>query len=223
MYQSDVFVKDAFYAVIWTQSVKNPHMDFERRFFAAFYKKGFIFSVNQRRPTYAFTKEPVTTIYLRESEPLPNHIFKLMVELLPFAENAFLKFFYVYQIIEYLMFSTFKVKYEEIKSGLNAVPDMSVTALRDYLRRFSDAAKEDTRINILLNAKSSETEMMANAILDAIGVDKVGFSFADSVYKVRNLVFHDFTSVQGCEQEIDALSESLIRYLVARYIGWKEV
>jgi hypothetical protein len=212
----EVFISDFFYAVFQKSKLTVPVRDFDSHFFPSLLANGLILTRDKVKPLPILSSPPVYSgeIKLRPSRRHPDYIYQIVIGLLPYTDNSFLRFFYLYQVIEHLMSEGFKQKYTEVKAKLDSETNMSVTTLRDFLKKLDSSTKEDARIRVVLQPACSITQLCAEQILDALVIDRSEFVFADMVYKIRNVIFHDFPRIHHLAAEVGVFSDNLLRYIV---------
>lgn len=216
---SDLFSGNFFYAIFKKSSLDLRARDFDRIYFASLFSQGLILSDGLRTPNLSPTQSSYNgRISIRENNSHPEFIYDILIKLAPYTDNPFLRFFYLYQAIEYLMSGAFVRKYAEAKAELDQETNISVTGLRDILEKLADATKEKTRINSALVPACPSTQLQAEKILDLMSIDRTKFSFAESIYKIRNVMFHDFPKIHQFGREISELCDNLMRYLMEKKI-----
>lgn len=211
-----VFVPDLFYAVFQKSKLKVPIRDFDNHYFPSLLASGLILTKDKIKPL-PLLPSPQTysgEIKLRQSRCHPDYFYQIFIGLLPYTGNPFLRFFYLYQIIEHLMSEGFQKKYAEVKTKLDSEINISVTTLRDFLKKLDSSTKEDARIRVVLQPACSITQICAENILDVLSIDRTDFCFADMVYKIRNVIFHDFERIHHLGAEVGIFSDNLLRYIV---------
>lgn len=216
---ADVFATEFFYAIFKKSALGAKSSNFDQTYFASLFANGLLLSDGSRVPTFSLNQSSYSgDIKIRENSEHPDFIYEILVKLAPYTDNPFLRFFYLYQTIEYLMSGAFKKKYTETKAELDQETDISVTGLRDILEKLTAATKEKTRINDALVPICPSTQLQAEKILDLMSIDRKNFSFAESVYKIRNIIFHDFPKIHQFGREIAVLCDSLLLYLIEKKI-----
>lgn len=218
-HMDNVFASKFFYAIFEKSKLSVDNHNFDRNYFACLYANGLVLSKNKRHPLLSLSHDAYTGgIKIKSNNEHPEYIREIITNLIPYAENPFLRFFYLYQVVEYLMAEGFQRRYVEVKSKIDGEVNISVTTLRDFLKKLDSSTKEGPRINEVLKPPCPSTSMVAEQILDSLSVDRVDFSFADLIYKIRNIVFHDFPKIHLHGKEIGELSENLLRYIVEKKI-----
>jgi hypothetical protein len=216
----EVFPGDYFYAIFKKSDLKQTLPDFNHAYFISLFSHGLLLSDGTSSPIGLPSPQPFNgKIAVKENAPHPDFIYEIFVNLIPYTGSPFLRFFYLYQAIEYLMSGSFQKKYVEVKTELDKETSISVTTLRDIMEKLTAATKEKTRIKEVLVPECSLTKMQANNILNSLTVDCSKFSFAESIYKIRNIVFHDFSKIHHLGQEIGELSDNLLRYLMEKKLA----
>jgi hypothetical protein len=215
----EVFASGFYYAVFQKSKLKLAPRDFDSTYYASLFSSGLILSAQKHVPRLALGPSVFAgDIVVQPNKQHPAYIYEIIINLIPYTESPFLRFFYLYQTIEYLMSEWFQSNYAEVKAKLDKETNISVTTLRDFVQKLDQSMKESTRINDVLQPSCPSTQLEAEQILDALAVDRSGLSFAGLIYKIRNIVFHDFRQIHHLSEEIGALSDSLLRYIVEKKI-----
>lgn len=211
----EVFSESNFYAIFKKSDLKQSLPDFNHAYFVSLFSHGLLLSDGKATPIGLPSPPPFSgKIPIKENSLHPDFIYEIFINLIPYTGSPFLRFFYLYQAIEYLMSGSFQKKYVKVKSELDKETDISVTSLRDIMDKLTAATKEKTRINEVLMPECNLTKLQAENILGLLSVDYSKFSFAESIYKIRNIVFHDFPKIHHLGKEIGDLSDNLLRYLM---------
>jgi hypothetical protein len=216
-----VFSQDHFYLVVWKS--KLPYSEhFASRYAISLASAGLIICSGERAPNYLPTEfAPISRrINLRPTPTkYPAHISIILTKLIPFTESPVLRFFYLYQIIEHLMAEVYDAKLNELRAQLTTPMPPSMGDMKDWLNAFSSATNEDARIKDVLSHSCPDLTLMLEKLLDSIGVDRTKFIFPQMVYKLRNVLFHEYSRVHDREVEIDEISNKLYEYLLDRKIA----
>ncbi len=218
--KDNIFFDDIAYLILWKSKFNVDTVnDLEEKYFLSFLNNALIINGKKETARHSLLKldESIDlnskTIRVCEHKKLPKHIKIITTELIPFTENVFLKFFYIYQLIEYLMGVDFNEKYNAIKSELDAEANISVTNLKDYLNKFNGIVKELPKIKSVFNKECADTDRIADNILS--GVTNETFScLGEKIYKIRNVIFHDYKSLHDKEKEVNQLCYFLMQYLL---------
>jgi len=216
--KNNVFIPNIFYAVIWNKKLSYPKTEFFPRHFVAFAKQGiypwskgkFARKTNRLQETYN------KNITITANRALPSHVSTLILNLAPYTDDAFLRFFYQYQIIEMLMSEFADDSLIEVRQRFYLENDLSNTKLRDYINEFTDITKETPKIRKTLNESCAATERIAERILDRLKERYEDLNLADKIYRIRNIMFHDFRRIHLLGDDVTELEESLATYLLEK-------
>lgn len=221
---ADVFAQDSYYLAIW--NLKLPHSkNFISRYAISLAGAGLALGNDERNPIHLpITFDPTNNrINLRAaSEKYPNHISSILTEIIPFTENPFLRFFYLYQIIEYLMAEVYDAKVQDLRAQLSTPIPPSLGDMKDWLNAFSSATNEDARIKDVLSQACPDLTLMLEKLLGSIGVDHTKMLFAQMIYKLRNILFHEYSRVHNKESEIKLISDRLYEYIMEKNIIFRD-
>ncbi|CAI8904775.1 putative DUF4145 domain-containing protein [Pseudomonas sp. IT-P12] len=218
--QSALFSPGVYYCVVWLKKLKTTEDDFYKLYFASFARYG-VFRDNPNEALRVTGRTLVSydialNIKPKISTIWPDYVRTIICELSPFAKDPFLRFFYLYQIVEVFMAADFSEKLKLVKDKLNADNEVSITKLKDYMDEFKSIVKEKTRINKVLNPACETTSLSLDALLTAVAEDLEGMSFGDKVYKIRNIIFHDYTRMLQFGNLVSELEENLMGYMLER-------
>jgi len=210
-----IFLQGRFYAVVWLRKLKASEVEFANRYFVSFAKVGLYPNRANLAPREsAVTSEIYREVRLVANKEWPDYVREIMVGLSPFSENCFLRFFYLYQIIESLMSQNYYVRFEEIRGRLSSQVGVSLVQLRDYIEEFQGISKEKPRIKAALNPICAASNQIAESILTSLGESFVGLDFGENIYRVRNIIFHDYQRIRHLEADVALLVESLTSYIL---------
>lgn len=218
--KDNIFFDDIAYLILWKSKFKIDTLnELEEKYFLSFLNNALFLNGKKVTAKYSLLKLDESldltkkVITISEHKMLPKHIRIITTELIPFTENVFLKFFYIYQLIEYLMGVDFNAKYSTIKKDLDAETNVSVTNLKDYLNKFNSIVKELPKIKSVFQKNCTDTDRIASHILS--GVTSETFeSLGEKIYKIRNVIFHDYKSLHDKETEVNELCYFLMQYLL---------
>jgi hypothetical protein len=212
-----VFAENSFYLVTWNKKIPD-HTNFSKNYAVFFASKGLTFSQGQTQPLALTASQHVkgTFFRIKATKGLPDYIVTILTELIPCTVNPFLRFFYIYQVIEFLMSSEFNTRVTSLKQKFSAATSHSVTDLKDILKEFQKATKEDSRINSVLCPACPATEISAENILVTLNIQHDEMTFADKIYKIRNTLFHDYQRVHSHMESMSTLSDNLFSYLIEK-------
>lgn len=215
---SSQFDGNFFYAIIWKKKVGVTSADFDNDYFLALCRNGLILSPSRTSPIRSTNEQNAYsgTLTLKSNQTYPMYVRHIIVNLIPYTKDVFLTFFYIYQLVEHLMSLGFKGRYKDIKSSLDSESDMTITALKNYLDEFNAAIKEKTRINTVLSPSCVDSEIFSDVILDALTIDKTKMTFAEKIYQIRNVIFHDYPRIIDKENEVSNLIDKFLPYLLEK-------
>lgn len=218
---SSVFHDDVFYLVVWLKKLGVSADGFLDDYFVSLARHGVFRSVNGKRPLQASRAlgSYDQVLHLSQNAKWPSYVRTIISELEPFAEDPFLRFFYLYQVIETLMSENYKSELAAIRVAFDAQSDISITQLREYVEKFQRIYKEKSRINSALQPICSQSRMAAEAILSALGEDFADDTFGEVIYKVRNIVFHDYQRVHPHADLVADLEENLLNYILEKKLA----
>lgn len=210
------FFTDLFYAVVWIEKLEVSKESFFDLYFACLARSGVYFSPKKEKPlpnnrtleTYS------SEIRLTKNKEQRSYVSLITGELSPFTPDPFLRFFYLYQVIESLMTEEYESKYLAIKTKLDSHGTPTITQLHDFLDEFRDISKEKTRILNALQPKCIDSEKSAEKILTELGEDFGKLDFPGKIYCLRNIIFHDFKRIHKLSNEIAELEENLMNYIL---------
>lgn len=213
-----IFQDGTFYAVIWHAKIGIQTAEVFARFFVSLAKVGLYPKEYSRSALPHASSRTQTnynrTINLTANAKWPQHVETILARLFPFAENEFLRFFYLYQVIETLMAQDFTERLSTIKSRFLAEESISITQLKDFLKDFNSIVKEEPRIKNALQPPCGSSNTVAKEILDKLGESHSDLDFGARIYLIRNIVFHDYQRIHHLKQEIAQLEDFLMSYLL---------
>lgn len=214
-----IFRQDALYLITWNKYFTSPST-FTRDFAISLCAHGLVFPSSEELPTELMSKPPVdgSTLRLRDTKDLPEYVITILGSLIPYCKNPFLRFFYLYQVVEHLMGEDFDTRVAEVRTRFLGNANPSKVELREILEKFQDATREKARINKVLTPECPTTLAAADALLVAIGINEPDATFAERLYRVRNTLFHDYGVLHGQGNAISSICEGLYGYLVERKI-----
>ncbi|WP_339091621.1 hypothetical protein [Variovorax paradoxus] len=215
-----VFAQDCYYLVTWDKKIPDSQ-NFIAAYSLCFAKRGLILTEQQTRPLFLpLIYDPATEqINLHSALKYPEHIGTLLTRLFPFTENPFLRFFYLYQIIEHLMSEEFDKFLEKLRVKLNAAQDPSTTEVRDWIQDFTSSVKEDSRIRAILQPICSKSAPLAELLLDELNIDRTKMLFPDMIYKIRNVLFHDYKTIHSAPLLVAELGDRMYGYLFEKKLS----
>ncbi|WP_185968181.1 hypothetical protein, partial [Geobacillus sp. LEMMJ02] len=141
---------------------------------------GFYFDLAGKKPKWACRvwDSSQKTLRLKSANSIPGWVTVLLTELAPYTESPFLRFFYAYQIIEYLMGRHLNDELSGFRDQMNKISDPTVVEVRDLLERLQGAMKEKVRIKAALQPICGATDGAAESMLDAASIDRADLNFA---------------------------------------------
>ena len=132
----------------------------------------------------------------------------------PSVENVFLRFFYLYQVIETLMARDYTDRFNKIRASFSAQNDISITQLKDFLKNFNAIVKEEPRIKNALQPACAASNLIAEKILGCLGEKFDDLDFGARVYRIRNIIFHDYQRIHHMEEDVGDFEDGLLSYLL---------
>lgn len=215
--REQIFRQNVYYLVTWKKYFTSPST-FYNDFALSLCHHGLVLSTSGDHPTelYEDFEGKGATLRLKATQGVPSYVTSILGELVPHCQNPFLRFFYLYQVIEHLMSIELDTKVAEVRTKFNAAANPSMVELREILDKFQDATREKTRINSALLPPCSATTISAEALLSALAALEPNSSFAEKIYRVRNTLFHDYKQLHDKGELISALCRDLFEYLVGK-------
>lgn len=215
--RDQVFKQGVYYFVTWNKYFTSPST-IPKDFALSLCNHGLVFSVSEEYPKhlYAEYEGNGSTLRLKPTTTLPSYVVTILGSLVPYCANPFLRFFYLYQVIEHMMGVEFDSKVADVRSRLAANAKPSMVELREILEKFQDATREKTRINATLVPPCPTTAMSAENLLTALNALDPDTSFAERIYRVRNILFHDYKQLHERGELIASLCRDLFAYLVSK-------
>lgn len=218
---SSIFFEGIFYIVVWLKRLGVSAGEFSDAFFVSLARHGISASSDGKMPLYTqrTLSSYARTIQISRNSEWPSYVRTIISELEPYAADPFLRFFYLYQIIETLMSRNFKSELAQIRLSFDAHTDMSITELREYVEKFQKVYKEKPRINSVLQPECPRSKTSAEALLKALGQVSSDDSFGEMIYKIRNAAFHDYQKVHPYVHLLADLEEDLLRYILEKKLA----
>ncbi len=219
---STVFPENGYYLISWDRKIPNA-ASFVQDYSLFFAGKGLLFSPKQAPLTlfpiqYDGTQ---TKLKLRATEDLPSYVATILTELFPFTENPFLRFFYIYQVIEHLMALDLNKQVDKLRAALGSGAVLSATELKEVFNTFQDATREKSRIKKALQPECQDSNSAAENLLGSVSIDYGKMNFAEKIYRIRNNLFHDYQTLHGCSSHMATLCDCLYVYLLGKRISFK--
>jgi len=203
------FLEGDAYLVLWNDVIgKENHS----RFHPSLFLNG-IYSHRGSRDYCRIDIIPPETITVRDPIIDSQYASSVFFNLYPYASFALLRFFYAYQIIEMLIGLDFKVRSEAIRAKLNSAAPVNITTLRDIVDDFKKSYQELPRIREILSPPCGSTESALDRLLDDMADDRSGKSFAEKIYRVRNILFHEHLRAHDFDESVMSVGDNLIAYL----------
>lgn len=218
---SPLFHEGIFYLVAWLKSLGASAESFFDRYFVSLARSGIVSFVPGSRPlrTERTLDSYAQPISLSKNPDWPEYVRTIVSLLEPHATDPFLRFFYLYQIVETLMGAKYKSGLGPLFLEFKERPDLSVTQLRDYIEKFQKIYKEKPRINAALQPTCPNSQGLAEALLEALGEETEDVPFGELIYKVRNIIFHDYSRVHAYSSMVSDLEDALASYLFERHLS----
>ncbi len=215
--RNSVFRQNAYYLITWNKYFSSPST-ICRDFALSLCNHGLVFSTLDEHPQHLYAEYDgdVTTLRLKATTELPSYVVTILGSLVPYCTNPFLRFFYLYQVIEYMMGVQFDNKVADVRTRFAATANPSMVELREILEKFQDATREKTRINAALVPECPTTAISAENLLTALNALDPDTSFAERIYRVRNILFHDYKQLHERGEQIASLCRDLFAYLVSK-------
>lgn len=218
---SPVFHEGIFYLVVWLTKLETSADSFFDGYFVSLARSGIVSFIPGSRPLR--TERTLTSytqpIALSKNPDWPEYVRTIVSLLEPHATDPFLRFFYLYQIIETLMGVKFKSGLGPLFLEFKQRSELSVTQLRDYIEKFQKVYREKPRINEALQPTCSNSQALAETLLEALGEETEDVPFGELIYKVRNIIFHDYSRVHAYSSMVADLEEALASYLFERHLS----
>ncbi len=213
--REQIFKQNAFYLITWNKHFNSP-ATLDKDYALALCQHGLIVSNSDAHPTELYSEYAGdgATLRLKATPTLPDYIIEILGSLVPYCKNPYLRFFYLYQVVEYLMGIEFDARVTEVRGRFDATRNPSVVELREILEKFQDATREKSRINRALSPECPKTLISADALLAAVGALETDVSFAEKMYRVRNTLFHDYRQLHDKGEHVSVLCQDFFAYLV---------
>lgn len=214
-----IFRQDVLYLITWNRYISSPST-FARDYAISLCAHGLVFPSSEELPTELMSTPPIdgSTLKLRDTKDLPDYIITILGSLVPYCKNPFLRFFYLYQVVEHLMGEDFDTRVAEVRTRFLGNTNPSKVELREILEKFQDATREKSRINKVLTPECPKTLAAADVMLTALGINEPDSTFAERLYRVRNTLFHDYGVLHGQGNAISSICDGLYEYLVEKKI-----
>jgi hypothetical protein len=205
-----IFRQNVFYVITWNKYFGSPST-FSKDFALSLCHRGLVQPGSEQCPTelYADFEGNGETLRLKATPEIPGYVTEILGRLVPYCQNPFLRFFYLYQVVEHLMSIELDTKVTDVRTRLNAVATPSMVQVREILDKFQDATREKTRINCALLPPCPDTTISAETLLSALNALEPDTSFAEKIYRVRNTLFHDYKELHDKGEQISNLCQNL--------------
>lgn len=215
--RDNIFRQGAYYLITWNKYFTSPS-SICRDFALSLCNHGLVFSTSDEHPQHLYVdyEGDGTTLRIKPTAALPSYVITILGSLVPYCANPFLRFFYLYQVIEHMMGVEFDSKVADVRTRLAATANPSMVDLREILEKFQDATREKTRINAALVPECPATAISAEKLLAAVNALDPDTSFAERIYRVRNILFHDYKQLHEKGEQIASLCGDLFAYLVSK-------
>lgn len=217
--RESVFRKGGFYLATWNKHLSSPG-SFARDFAISLCSHGLVFPTSAELPSRLISVPPTdgSTIRLKATDGLPDYVITILSSLVPYCDNPFLRFFYLYQVVEHLMGEVFDSRVADVRVQLTEKTNPSKVEIRKVLEKFQEATREKARINQVLSPECPTTLISTTSLLDTLGINEQNATFAERLYVVRNTLFHDYGVLHGHGPEISLICDGLYAYLVEKKI-----
>ncbi len=219
--REQIFRQNVYYLVTWNKYFTSPST-FPNDFVLSLCHRGLVLSPSHDHPTelYADFAENGTLLKLKSTPDVPSYVTTILGTLVPHCQNPFLRFFYLYQVVEHLMSAELDTKVAEVRTRFNATATPSMVEVLEILDKFKDATREKTRINSALVPLCPATDISAEKLLSALNALEPQSSFAEKIYRVRNTLFHDYKQLHDKGEQISTLCRHFFEYLVGnKFLG----
>lgn len=215
--RDNVFRQSAYYFITWNEHFTSPST-ICRDFTLSLCNNGLVFSTSNEYPQHLYVEYEGggSTLRLKPTVTLPSYVVTILGSLVPYCTNPFLRFFYLYQVIEHMMGVEFDSKVTDVRNRLAATANPSMVELREILEKFQDATREKTRIKAVLVPPCTTTGISVETLLTALNALEPETSFAERIYRVRNILFHDYKQLHERGEQIASLCQNLFAYLVSK-------
>ncbi|MGV3683014.1 MAG: hypothetical protein ACO1PM_25330 [Acidovorax sp.] len=213
----NIFRQNACYLITWNKYFNSPSSIY-KDFAISLCHHGLVFSISDGHPKHLYVdyEGDGTTMRIKSTAALPSYVTTILGSLIPYCDNPFLRFFYLYQVIEHMMGMEFESKVADVRNRLAAIANPSMVELREILEKFQDATREKTRINAALVPQCPATAVSVEKLLAAVNALDPDTSFAERIYRVRNILFHDYKQLHEKGEQISLLCGDLFAYLVSK-------
>lgn len=136
----------------------------------------------------------------------------------PYEGNPLFQFFYLYQIIEFLLDLVFRNEQSRVVQDLiNSQNDLNAT--KEILERTNQNTSERKRLNLLISnycrceTETTELVRLCNFLLPLLK-QKQAENFTDAVYPIRNFLFHQYRNFPRDGEEIlSSINSELVALL----------
>jgi hypothetical protein len=154
--------------------------------------------------------------------PFINTVFS---DLVAFEANPFLRFFYMYQVVELVIEEIFKKEQRALLEKLTTTLDDTIKT-KEVLEDAREIASEKRRLKILVNnyvgtlPDCINLRTLCNNFLQGNSKDQ-GEDVCDSLYRVRNILFHQYRDVKNADILENIVSELLpfMAYMLYEFTG----
>ena len=204
-----------------------------KKFTLSLYKDGYSFyegelkaqSIPQKNSYFKSIPQKINRITLKDSgfDISSNPFFEyLFQDILLRSENHFVRFIFVYQIIEYFMEREFDILFEKQLANYQA----NAISKNDFRENINNSFKERFVINELFTNTPIDEELKTSfvtafkALFDEIGY-VYNISFADKLYDFRNMITHN-TRIVATKSELIKLVEMYERIVLNLLINYKD-
>lgn len=151
------------------------------------------------------------------SEELVKLIKNLFEKWLPYSYvNAFSRYIYLYQVVEYFMEIAFE---ESLFANIKKYNNKNISK-NDLRKHIQDDSEEKAKIEMVFNGFSSNDSIVTDfkqnvkQFLGIIGSDFNGTTIGEHVYKIRNILVHNMRLAIDYETELNDIVECLEKLIV---------
>ncbi len=149
-----------------------------------------------------------------------NYIVDILTSTIFHESSPLIQFFYLYQTMEVMIDAVLIDEYNELKTTLNAITDVSSQKIKEAVQDINNSTKEINRINKLVNIKcrvpfqdAFNTLVTLKAFATAHGRVKKIDTIHDCIYAIRNMVFHDYRTI-GDSKKLKDINSHIFQYIL---------
>ncbi|MFQ2195543.1 MULTISPECIES: hypothetical protein [Aeromonas] len=149
-----------------------------------------------------------------------KYIVEILTSTIFHESNPLIQFFYLYQTMEVMIDAVLIDEYNELKTTLNAITNVSSQKIKEAVQDINDSTKEINRINKLVNIKcrlpfqdAYNTLVTLKSFATAHGRVKKIDTIHDCIYAIRNMVFHDYRTI-GDSEKLKDINLHIFQYIL---------